>query len=106
MNNQLSFKELKDRVSIMQVAMDLGYVLDKSKGNSQPSFVLMSGGKEETDRIYIKNPNNPSIQGYWRRGSYSKGDVISFVDDVCRVNFAPLMRKKNQTFTIEFTLMF
>lgn len=32
MNNQLSFKELKDRVSIMQVAMDLGYVLDKSKG--------------------------------------------------------------------------
>ena len=67
MNNQLSFKELKDRVSIMQVAMDLGYVLDKSKGNSQPSFVLMSGGKEETDRIYIKNPNNPSIQGYWRR---------------------------------------
>lgn len=29
----------------------------------------------------------------------SKGDVISFVDDVCRVNFAPLMRKKNQTFT-------
>jgi len=56
MNNQLSFKELKDRVSIMQVAMDLGYVLDKSKGNSQPSFVLMSGGKEETDRIYIKIP--------------------------------------------------
>lgn len=81
MNNQLSFKELKDRVSIMQVAMDLGYVLDKSKGNSQPSFVLMSGGKEETDRIYIKNPNNPSIQGYWRRGSYSKGDVISFVKE-------------------------
>lgn len=31
--------------------------------------------------------------------SVSKGDIISFVDDVCRVNFAPLMRKKNLTFT-------
>ena len=31
--------------------------------------------------------------------SVSKSDVISFIDDVCKVNFTPLMRKKNQTFT-------
>ena len=64
---QLSFKELKDRVSIIQVATELGYRLDKSKGNRQPSFVLMGNGKDEVDRIYIKNPNYSSIQGYWRR---------------------------------------
>ena len=28
--------------------------------------------------------------------SVSKSDVISFIDDVCKVNFTPLMRKKNQ----------
>lgn len=78
---QLSFKELKDRVSIIQVATELGYRLDKSKGNRQPSFVLMGNGKDEVDRIYIKNPNYPSIQGYWRRSDNSKGDVISFVKE-------------------------
>ena len=31
--------------------------------------------------------------------SVSKSDVISFIDDVCKINFTPLMRKKNQTFT-------
>lgn len=78
---QLSFKELKNRVSIIQVAMELGYKLDKSKGNRQPSFVLTANGKDEVDRIYIKNPNNLSIQGYWRRSDNSKGDVISFVKE-------------------------
>lgn len=32
--------------------------------------------------------------------SVSKSDIISFIDDVCKVNFAPLIRKKSQTFTI------
>jgi len=31
--------------------------------------------------------------------SVSKSDVILFIDDVCKINFTPLMRKKNQTFT-------
>ncbi len=31
--------------------------------------------------------------------SVSKGDIVSFIDDVCKVNFAPLIRKKSQTFT-------
>lgn len=31
--------------------------------------------------------------------SVLKSDVISFIDDVCKIHFTPLMRKKNQTFT-------
>ena len=31
--------------------------------------------------------------------SVSKSDIVSFIDDVCKVNFAPLIRKKSQTFT-------
>lgn len=30
--------------------------------------------------------------------SVSKGDITSFVSELCRVNFEPLMKKKNQTF--------
>lgn len=34
------------------------------------------------DRIYIKNPQNSSIQGYWRRnGVNNTGDLISFVKE-------------------------
>lgn len=73
----LSFKELKSRVSVIDVAESLGYALDKSKGLKQPSYVLR-GEAGETDRIYIKNPDKPEIQGYWRRTG-DKGDVISFV---------------------------
>ena len=80
---QLNFRELKDRVSVIQVALELGYTLDRSKGNTQPSFVLKGGDGSVQDRIYVKNPKNPSIQGYWRRdnGINSKGDVIGFVKE-------------------------
>lgn len=74
----LSYKELKQRVSIIDVATYLGYQLDKSKGVKYPSYVL-SAGKDEVDRIYITNPTNNSTQGFWRRSSTKGGDVISFV---------------------------
>ena len=32
--------------------------------------------------------------------SVSKSDVISFIDDVCKVNFTPLMRKKKSNLYI------
>ncbi len=76
----LSFRELKDRVTVIDVANYLGYTLDKSKGLKQPSFVLRADGAE-VDRIYVKNPETPSTQGYWRRGATKGGDVITFVRD-------------------------
>lgn len=81
-NERLSFKELKDRVSIVDVATYLGYQFDRSKGIAQPSFVLTGGGGEVIDRIYIKNPKENSKQGYWRReGINTTGDVIKFVSE-------------------------
>ncbi len=76
----MTYQELKSIVSIADVASYLGYQFDRSKGLSQPSFVLKSGN-EEIDRIYIKNPHNNNIQGYWRRGDNKGGDVISFVSE-------------------------
>ncbi len=81
-SNKLSFQELKSRVSVIDVASFLGYKFDRSKGMSQPSFVLTDAGGDVTDRIYIKNPRDNSTQGYWRRnGIQSSGDVISFVKE-------------------------
>lgn len=76
----LTFKEIKEKVSIIEVARYLGYEFDRTKGLKQPSYVL-SGEGEERDRIYIKNPTEPSMQGYWRRNSIQKGDVIQFVKE-------------------------
>ena len=81
-NEKLTFRELKDRISIIDVATYLGYQYDKSKGIKQPSFVLLGADGSIEDRIYIKNPTTPSIQGFWRRtGIHNTGDVISFVKE-------------------------
>lgn len=82
-----TYQDYKDRVSIMQVALELGYKYDREKGRSQPHFVLHDGNGNEIDSIYIKNPGNPSIQGYWRRGASGRensGDLIGFVRENLR----------------------
>ncbi len=78
----MTFDEFKKRISIIQVATALGYKYDRSKGLSQPSFILNDQAGNITDRIYIKHPKDNGIQGYWRRGIINKsssGDLISFI---------------------------
>ncbi|GHT53678.1 hypothetical protein FACS189451_03940 [Bacteroidia bacterium] len=80
----LSYRELKEKISIIQVALELGYKFDKTKGVNQPSFVLQNASGDITDRIYIKNPKDNAIQGYWRRGFVNlseKGDLINFIKE-------------------------
>lgn len=82
----MDFKTAKDRISIIQVALELGYKHDKSKGSRQPSFVLLNSNNDVLDRIYIKNPFSNSTQGFWRRNLSSssvemKGDLITFVKE-------------------------
>lgn len=79
----LTFDDFKQKVSIIDVAVYLGYKFDRTKGLNQPSFVLTDGKGNATDRIYIKNPKDSAKQGYWRRGvsasGNQKGDLIGFV---------------------------
>lgn len=80
----MTYEEYKGQISIIQVAVMLGYKLDRAKGLNQPSFVLTDSTNNVTDRIYIKNPNDSSIQGFWRRNllddnSSTTGDLIHFV---------------------------
>ena len=78
------FKEYKEKVSIIEVAVSLGYKFDPSKGRPRPNFVLTDNRGNETDRIIITNPTDSSQQGYWRRYGSSgttKGDLISFIKE-------------------------
>lgn len=83
-----TFEDYKERISIMEVAIDLGYKFDKSVGRTQPCFVLSDNNGREMDKIYIKNPQNNAIQGYWRRtlsGKHGSGDLIGFVKENIRL---------------------
>jgi hypothetical protein len=78
----MNWNDYKQRISIMQVAVKLGYKFDRSKGLTQPHFVLRDSEGRERDSIYIKHPQNYAIQGYWRRSaleSRQTGDLITFV---------------------------
>lgn len=82
MENKYTFQDFKTKISIMQVAIELGYKYDARDGKTQPAFVKHDINGIEIDKIYIKNPQNNSIQGYWRRsltGKNSSGDLIGFV---------------------------
>lgn len=77
-----SYSDFKARISIIDVALALGYRFDKTKGHSRPNFVLRGTNGDEIDRIIITNPHDSSQQGYWRRNTNvgrSSGDLISFV---------------------------
>jgi hypothetical protein len=73
-----TFDEYKSKVSIIQVAEDLGYRLDKSKGRVSPTYKLFDANGNKTDEIIIKNPLNSSQQHYYDR-NHKGGDLISFV---------------------------
>lgn len=78
-----SYKFYRGKISIQEVAYQLGYRIDKTKGKNTPSFVLTSQDGKETDRIYIKNPNDLENSLFWRRnpgpGRQAFGDVIAFI---------------------------
>lgn len=79
-----NFKEFKEKVSIIEAAVALGYKFDPSKGRPRPNFVLTDDRGNETDRIIITNPTDSANQGYWHRiGTHgnTKGDLITFVKE-------------------------
>lgn len=73
----MTFDEYKERVSIIQILEDLGYVPDASKGRVTPVYVKIMNGKK-IDEIMVKNPNSLPNQVYYDR-NYQGGDVISFI---------------------------
>lgn len=73
----LTFNEYKARISIAQVAEDLGYRRDLSKGRISPVYKLSDSAGNKIDEIVIKNPNTPN-EHYFDR-NYNGGDLIKFI---------------------------
>jgi hypothetical protein len=72
---QYSFSELRSKISIIELAIANGYVLNRSKGMKWPVLESNSG-----DKIIIVNPSSSSNQGYFNpNDDQDKGTLINFV---------------------------
>ncbi len=80
MDKKLTYDDYKSKISIIQVAMDLGYKYDSSKGRMKPTFNLFDTDGKQIDSIVIVNPNDSRNQGYFRHDG-SRGDLISFIKE-------------------------
>nr|WP_293840139.1 toprim domain-containing protein [uncultured Arsenicibacter sp.] len=74
--NLLSVQELRDRVSIMELALYYGYQPQLRKGRSRPVLTH----PEYNDTIIIKNPQDAGRQVYQRAGDFAdSGTIIDFI---------------------------
>jgi Toprim-like/Protein of unknown function (DUF3991) len=79
----MDFRQAREQVSIVQIAEQLGYAYDKSKGRIRPQFEHPNG-----DKIIISHPTDNSRQMYFNRdGSTDRGSVIDFIKN--RLNSFP-----------------
>lgn len=78
MNNSVSFQDLKNRISISEIAERIGYRLNTKAGKKYLEYKLFNGN-DKIDEIVVYT-NNPVSQTYFsRNGIGDKGDLISFV---------------------------
>lgn len=76
--NRIDFQAMKSKVGIVDVALQLGYRIDKRAGLGR--YVEMVNPSSE-DKIVIKNPQDNAHQTYFRRNGQKGGDVISFIQE-------------------------
>ena len=88
----MTFSEYKEKVSIIHILEDLGYVPDISKGRVTPVYIKIINGKK-VDEVMVKNPSSLANQVYYDR-NYQGGDVISFVKN--HLNEFPQFQHFNQ----------
>jgi len=93
-----SFREYRDRVSIMQIAEYLGYKPLTGKFTKARPVLRDAAG----DTILIKNPTNPSTQLYWNLGNNEYGSVIDFVKN--NINRFSNLRGRNDIDSINIIL--
>lgn len=71
-----SFQDLKQRITIAEIAESIGYRLTSSSGAKHLEYQLRSGGCKLDEVVIYKNVN---YQTYFSRGIGDKGDLVSFV---------------------------
>lgn len=76
----VDFKDLKNKVGITDIALSLGYQLDRKAGRGRfVELVLPDGQGGKSDTIIISHPNDKGHQTYFRRSDGRNKDVIGFI---------------------------
>ena len=71
-----SFQDLKQRITIAEIAESVGYKLTSSVGAKHLEYQLRAGGSKIDEVVIYKNAG---YQTFFSRGIGDKGDLISFV---------------------------
>lgn len=79
-SRNISFRELKSRVGIDDVAYALGYRLDRKAGVGRYIELVLGDGIGKRDTIIISNPHDKARQTFFRRDG-SKGDVVTLIKE-------------------------
>lgn len=75
-----NFKDLKSKVGIDDIALHLGYQIDRRAGLGRYIELVLPGSDgNPQDRIVVSHPNDKSRQSYFRRADGRLGDVFNFV---------------------------
>jgi hypothetical protein len=77
--NKVSFKDLKTKVGIDDIAYYLGYRLDRSAGVGRYIEMVLDNGDFNKDKLIIKNPQDKSSQAYFHRNGAKGGDVVNLI---------------------------
>src|SRR5574344_2282441 len=77
--NKVSFKDLKTRVGVDDIAYYLGYRLDRSAGVGRYIEMVLDNSGINRDKLVIKNPNDKSSQTYFHRNGTKGGDVVNLI---------------------------
>lgn len=75
---KVSFKQLKSRVGVDDVAYALGYRLDRKAGVGRYIELVLGDGADRRDTIIVSHPNDKAAQTFFRRDG-SKGDVVTLI---------------------------
>lgn len=75
---KVSFKEMKARVGIDDIAYALGYRLDRKAGVGRYIELVLGDGANRRDTIIVSNPRDKAAQTFFRRDG-SKGDVVTLI---------------------------
>ncbi len=84
MQTDNDFNEIRNRLSILELALKIGYTLLPNEGLKHPVLKHISLG----DKIIITNPKSCSNQGYWSpHNDRDKGHLYHFVRNRLRLFF-------------------
>ena len=79
MRNQETIR-LKEKVGIIDIALSLGYLIDRHAGVGKfVEMVHLDGRGNQMDDIVIKHPNDKGQQKFFHRISRQSGDVFDFI---------------------------